>query len=122
MIAAGLTLAAIAGLVVFAGRVYTGAILHTGATLKLHDAWRGTPTRATATQAHAARSRTGWRTARTAQHATPTRNAVLIGTGVAAGATVFAVTRDVIMALAVGAGVYAVGSRIAKPRHHHPTH
>ena len=42
-LAAGFTLAAIAGLVVFAGRVYTGAILHTGSTLKLRDAWRGTP-------------------------------------------------------------------------------
>jgi ABC-2 type transport system permease protein len=124
IIAAGLTLAAIAGLVAFAGRVYTGAILHTGATLKLHDAWRGTPTRATATEAHAARSGTWWRPPRTARHTTSTRNtgdvranAVLIGIGVAVGATVFAVARDVIMGLAVGAGVYAVGSRIARARH-----
>ena len=42
VLAAAITLAAIAGLVVFAGRVYTGAILHTGPTLKLRDAWRGT--------------------------------------------------------------------------------
>ena len=40
LIAVALTLAAIAGLVVFAGRVYTNAILHTGPTLRLRDAWR----------------------------------------------------------------------------------
>jgi len=39
VIATALTVAAIAGLAVLAGRVYTGAILHTGPTLKLRDAW-----------------------------------------------------------------------------------
>ena len=39
IIAAALAVAAIAGLAVLAGRVYTGAILHTGPTLKLRDAW-----------------------------------------------------------------------------------
>jgi ABC-2 type transport system permease protein len=42
LLAVSLTLAAIAGLVVFAGRVYAGAILHGGPTLKLRAAWRGT--------------------------------------------------------------------------------
>ena len=41
VVAVGLTVVAIAGLVVLAGRVYTGAILHTGPTLQLRDAWRG---------------------------------------------------------------------------------
>ena len=41
--AAVLTLVAIAALVLFAGRVYTRAILHGGPALKLRDAWRGTP-------------------------------------------------------------------------------
>jgi ABC-2 type transport system permease protein len=36
-----LTVAAVGGLVVLGGRVYTRAILHTGATLTLGDAWRG---------------------------------------------------------------------------------
>jgi ABC-2 type transport system permease protein len=128
IIAAGLTLAAIAGLVAFAGRVYTGAILHTGATLKLRDAWRGTPTPAAPDQAHAARSPTRLPTARSARNGTPTRtttdsrtNVVLVGIGVVAGAAVFALARDVIMGLAVGAGIYAVGSRL-KARHHHPAH
>jgi ABC-2 type transport system permease protein len=39
IIATALTVAAIAGLAVLAGRVYTGAILQTGQTLKLRDAW-----------------------------------------------------------------------------------
>lgn len=42
LLATAVTVAAIAGLVILAGRVYTGAILHTGATMKLRDAWRGT--------------------------------------------------------------------------------
>jgi ABC-2 type transport system permease protein len=42
VIAVTLTVCAIAGLVQFGGRVYTRAVLHTGATLKLRDAWRGT--------------------------------------------------------------------------------
>ena len=39
VIAVALTIAAIAGLGVLAGRVYAGAILHTGPTLKLSDGW-----------------------------------------------------------------------------------
>ena len=42
-VAAALTLAAIAGLVVLGGRVYTAAVLHNGPTLKLRDIWH-TPT------------------------------------------------------------------------------
>jgi ABC-2 type transport system permease protein len=44
VLAAALTIAAIAGLVVVAGRLYTGAILHTGPTLKVREAWRGAAT------------------------------------------------------------------------------
>jgi ABC-2 type transport system permease protein len=133
ILAAGLTLAAIAGLVAFAGRVYTGAVLHTGATLKLRDAWRGTPTtNAAAAQPDTGRPRTWWRrTDRVGQDATTTpkrktitrsTNAALIGIGAAAGATVLAFTRDVILGLAVGAGIYTVGSKITKARHHHSAH
>jgi ABC-2 type transport system permease protein len=41
LLAALLTLATIIGLIALGGRVYTRAILHTGATLSLSDAWRG---------------------------------------------------------------------------------
>jgi ABC-2 type transport system permease protein len=43
VVAAALMLATIAGLVVLGGRVYTRAILHTGATLTLAQAWRDAP-------------------------------------------------------------------------------
>jgi ABC-2 type transport system permease protein len=43
LVAASVTLATIAGLVVLGGRIYTRAILHTGATLSLGEAWRGSP-------------------------------------------------------------------------------
>ncbi len=42
VIAVALTVAAIAGLAVLAGRVYSGAILRTGPTLKLSEAWNAT--------------------------------------------------------------------------------
>ena len=42
VLAAALTLPAIVGLVYFGGRVYAGAILRTGPTIKSRDAWRGT--------------------------------------------------------------------------------
>jgi ABC-2 type transport system permease protein len=42
LLAAALTISVIAGLVVIGGRVYAGAILHTGPTVRLRDAWRGT--------------------------------------------------------------------------------
>ena len=41
VVAVLLALASIAGLVLLGGRVYTRAILHTGATLSIGDAWRG---------------------------------------------------------------------------------
>jgi ABC-2 type transport system permease protein len=37
-----LALLTIAGLVVLGGRVYTGAILHSGPSLRLREAWRRT--------------------------------------------------------------------------------
>ena len=104
--AAALTVAAIAGLVGFAGRVYTGAILRTGATVRLREAWRGTPA---GLEPH--------------PHPTPegvprATNGALLGSAIVAAGAVYAITRDVIMALAAGAGLYAVGSRIARERHH----
>jgi hypothetical protein len=42
IVAVVVTVATIVGLVVLGGRIYTRAILHTGAAMKLSDAWRGT--------------------------------------------------------------------------------
>jgi ABC-2 type transport system permease protein len=41
LVAAALTVATIAGLAVYGGRVYTNAILHSGPTLRLREAWEG---------------------------------------------------------------------------------
>ena len=41
MLAVVLTIAAIVGLLGLGGRVYAGAILHTGPTIRLREAWRG---------------------------------------------------------------------------------
>jgi ABC-2 type transport system permease protein len=74
VVAAGLALAALAGLVVLAGRVYTNAILHTGPTLRLRDAWREPALASAASDAEAvARDRRGRRPARsrwTSRHRT----------------------------------------------------
>jgi hypothetical protein len=59
MLYGALTLVAIAGLLQFAGRVYTHAILHGGPALKLRDAWRGTA--ATGTPRAGTQPRTGSR-------------------------------------------------------------
>ena len=104
--AAALTLAAIAALVVFAGRVYTGAILRTGATVRLVDAWRGTPVPAAP------------RPSPITERITRATNGALLGIALIAAGAVYALTRDVIMGVAVGAGLYGVGSRVAKVRHH----
>jgi ABC-2 type transport system permease protein len=42
VVAVALAVATIAGLVVLGGRIYTGAILHTGPSLRLREAWRRT--------------------------------------------------------------------------------
>lgn len=41
LVAAGLMLIAIYGMVRFAGRIYTGAVLRTGAKVRLREAWGG---------------------------------------------------------------------------------
>jgi ABC-2 type transport system permease protein len=42
VVAVAIILATIVGLVRLGGRVYAGAVLHSGPTLQLRDAWRAT--------------------------------------------------------------------------------
>ena len=112
VVAVVLTLAAIAGLVVFGGRVYAGAVLHTGPALKLRDAWRGTPS---------TRTSGGRKATRTRKTTERVANDVLIGLGVAIGALLFALTHDFIVGLAAGAAFYAVAST-AVMMHQHAHH
>jgi hypothetical protein len=95
--AAALTLAAIAGLVQLAGRVYTRAILHSGPALSLRDIWRDKTTMTGPDPA-------GHRVLVT----------VLTGIGVTAGVAVAVFTADAIIGVAAGAGFIAVANQMAR--------
>jgi len=97
--AAMLTLAAIAGLVVLAGRVYTSAILHSGPALSLREVWRG------------------W-----TKTATPETDlaghrmviAALSGAGVVLGVAVAVFMHDVIIGVTAGAGFIALATQMVR--------
>jgi ABC-2 type transport system permease protein len=112
-----LTLATVAALVVLAGRVYTGAILHGGPTLKLRDAWSRSPATAPPSlpPPPAAPTRPG-AAATTGRTLDGRAVALLAVVATAVGAAVYAATRDVIMAVAAGAGSFTVASRWARSR------
>jgi len=112
VVAAGVALVAIAALVVFAGRVYSGAVLRIGATVKLRDAWRGTPTLATAGRGSMWRREHDTNASQTTAALDRTTRVVLVSIAVGVGVVAFAVARDVVMAVAVGAGAFVIGSRI----------
>ena len=119
-----LTLAAIAGLATFAGRIYTGAILHTGTTIKLRDAWtRATSTRSSPLEAAEPNTASSAQAASTGSNAmsTPTPRAdsaaiVTLLAAVALGMTVAVVFSDVILGIATGAVLFAVVTRVMKAR------
>jgi ABC-2 type transport system permease protein len=125
LVAAALALAAIGGLTVIAGRVYTGSILHTGPTLSLRDAWRhaisprpGTPqpgTRHLGTRRHASLANPDRRGERARMQLTTNRLtiAVLI-LAVGLGAAVAVLGNDVVIGVAVGSAFFAVVTRLAK--------
>jgi ABC-2 type transport system permease protein len=115
-LAAALTIGAIAGLVVLGGRVYTRAILHTGATLSLGDAWRGTPVPSNAGEPAQSTGteevESVMATARTTRAART--QVVLIVLAIAVGGVVFALAQDFIIGLGVGAAFYALAVRVIK--------
>jgi ABC-2 type transport system permease protein len=125
VVAAVLTLAAIAGLVVLAGRVYTRAILHTGPALSLRDIWRDKaasgpgPSGAGAREAAApqpADVTAGGRTTMTGSDLTRHRwlITVLTGVGVVVGVAIAIITADVIIGVAAGAGFIAVANQMVR--------
>ena len=125
------TLAAIAGLMVFAGRVYTGAILHTATTLKLRDAWRRSAARVTPAVEPGTPRVPAQPTRPTPEEAatmTRTKQTVHLWTlgvlvlAVGVGAAVGVVTNDVIIGVAVGAALYAIATRVLKVRATHGDH
>jgi ABC-2 type transport system permease protein len=139
VLAAALTLATIIGLVRLAGRLYTGALLHSGPALSLKDAWRGTttagpssapapaPAHAPITLRHRARALAGKRTTMTATDLSSHRLliTILTGIGVALGVTVAVLTSDVIIGVIAGAGFIAVATQTVKlwtSHSGHPVH
>jgi hypothetical protein len=112
-----LTLATIAGLVVLGGRVYTRAILHTGATLTLGEAWRGVPLPAHPDVVDATGStEEGKKVAASPQSTTPSARTqlILIVLAIAVGGVVFAFTGDFVIAVGVGAAVFALARQGVK--------
>jgi ABC-2 type transport system permease protein len=126
VVAAVLTLAAIAGLVVLAGRVYPRAILHSGPALSLRDVWRnsaasgpgasGAGTREAAPPPQPAGVTAGGRTTMTGSELTRHRwlITILTGTGVVVGVAIAVFTADVIIGIAAGAGFIAVANQMVR--------
>jgi ABC-2 type transport system permease protein len=125
LVAAALALVAIGGLTVFAGRVYTASILHTGPTLKLREAWRRTTTSrpgapqpstrhlGTRRQASLANAEGRGNMTRT-QPTTDRLTIAVLLLAVGLGAAVAVLGNDVIIGVAVGAAFFAVAGRLAK--------
>ena len=126
VVAAALTLAAIAGLVVLAGRVYTRAILHSGPALSLRDIWQskaasgpgpsGASTREAAPPPQPAGATAEGRTTMTGSDLTRHRwlITILTSTGVVVGVAVAVFTADVIIGVAAGAGFIAVANQMVR--------
>ena len=108
-----LTLAAIAGLISFAGRVYQNAVLRTGAVVRLRDAWQSTP----ADKPQGARTPPLEKV--TEMLASPHKStillAVLAAAGVLTAALVFMLTQDVILSVAVLLVTVAIARRVPSP-------
>jgi ABC-2 type transport system permease protein len=123
VLAAALTAATIAGLVVVGGRVYAAAVLHDGPTLTLRDTWQR------ARPSHPARHLDGSRPAGIADsstvgddgsHGTSVARtgrgktvAVALVAALALVALTVALSGDVIVGVAVGTATYAVIDRIS---------
>jgi ABC-2 type transport system permease protein len=118
-VATAVTVAATVGLVRIGGQLYASAILHGGPTLSLHDAWRASrDAPVPARRLPQPRRRPRWthplstgpagRTRASSNVARPREITLLTVTGVALGGVVAATTRDVILAVMVGAGFVAL--------------
>ena len=121
VLSVAITLGAIAVLVYLGGRVFTGGALHSGATLKLRDAWRSTTTPPhsaaptgtveLATVLHADQPSERHRTS-IASGPLVTGALIAIATAIAAG--IYLVANDGVIGIAVGAAFFAIASRIVK--------
>jgi hypothetical protein len=112
--AAALTLAAIAGLVVLGGRVYTAAILHNGPTLKVREIWHNDVAPDAPPQPSSPPDHVERRSPTTSPRRQARSTAVTVVIATAVGALAIVVTNDVIIGVAVGAALFAVIDRVTK--------
>lgn len=132
VLAAVLTLATTAALVLLAGRLYINAILHSGPRLSLKDAWRstttptptpaqaGAPTTGTSPRRAHALAGTGPTMTRTGLASNRLLLTVLAGIGVALGVAVALLTSDVIIGVFAGAGFIAIANMTVRLWSRHP--
>jgi ABC-2 type transport system permease protein len=115
-VAALLTLATISGLVVLGGRVYTRAILHTGPTLSLSEAWRGAPRPSHADVPVTIESIQRKQVVAVTQLTTREARTqlVLIVIAITLGAAVFALAGDFVIGVGAGAAVFALARQVIK--------
>ena len=113
MLAAMLTLGAIAGLVVFGGRVYAAAVLHNGPMLKLREVWpqsqphRDPPVAEAAPQSSLDDGEGSTASARRSSRPATAR-VVAFFIGLTAGGITVALTGDVVIGVAVGAALFTI--------------
>jgi ABC-2 type transport system permease protein len=122
-VAVVLTVATIAGLVHVGGRLYVRAILHSGSSLSLHDAWspsRSPAPKSTDVTRKTQRWPTNLRFKRTStmtptpQQSHPLLLTIITSAGVALGVLVAVLAHDVIVGVVVGAALIAVATQIVK--------
>lgn len=123
VLAVAITVVTIAALVYLGSRLYVRAILHSGSTLSLREAWSpswSTAAKSTDGTGNAPRWPTILRFRKTAA-LTPTPPqthrlllTIIIGAGVALGVLVAVISRDVIIGVIAGSAVIVVATRIVK--------
>jgi ABC-2 type transport system permease protein len=119
LLAVAVTLGAIGALVWFGGRVYSRAVLHTGATLKLREVISAdAPVETTTGTEPAPDDAVPAKRAPAKQSRRELASAGAIVLAVVLGAIVATITTDVIIGVAVGAAAYAVGVRVIARKPH----
>ena len=113
VVAALLTAATIAGLVVLGGRIYTRAILHTSAPLSLREAWRGTPRPTHLEISPPIPTRKEEPVTQPSTHYAWTQ-LLLALIAIAIGGVVFALSGDFVIGVGVGAVVFAIARQAMK--------
>jgi len=119
--AAVLAVAAIVGLVILGGRIYTEAVLHHGPTLKLREAWNRSRSQDRDEIGNTAQDVTDFAARPSSRPARTTHDdlraaAIALAVALVAGGIAIALTTDVIIGIAVGAVSFTLVDRAFKSR------